>query len=194
MEGAIDQVLFKRNRIYHHHIARFNYTTYDTRRDQDVINPKTSHHDIMVLNNASGDDDCGGRYCYARVLGVHHVNVVYAGGLYHAALRMEFLFVRWCEPVGDADIGRTTLDRLRFPALDSEDAFGFLSPTDVMRAAHIIPCFSKEMRHKDGKGMSGMAGMAGMAGDKGDWHQYFVNQCVQSIFLTFALLIFNLDL
>lgn len=142
----------------------------------------------MVLNNASGDDDCSGRYRYARVLGVHHVNVVYAGELYHAALRMEFLFVRWYEPVGDADIGRTTLDRLRFPTLDSEDVFGFLSPTDVMRAAHIIPCFSKEMRHKDGKGMSGMAG------DKGDWHQYFVNRCVQSIFLTFALLIFNLDL
>jgi hypothetical protein len=52
---------------------------------------------------------------------------------------------RWYEPVGDAVIGRTTLDHLRFPALDSEDVFEFLSPTDVMRAAYIIPCFSKEM-------------------------------------------------
>ncbi|KAG2113383.1 hypothetical protein DEU56DRAFT_919714 [Suillus clintonianus] len=171
-EGGTDQVLFKHNRIYHHNIARFNYTTYDTRRDQDVINPKTSHRDIMLLNSTSDNSDCGGRYHYARVLGVHHVNIVYTGGPYHTALRMEFLFVRWYEPVGHANPGRTALDRLYFPALDSEDAFGFLSPADVMRAAHIIPCFSKEMRHKDGKGLSGIAG------DKSDWCQYFVNRFV----------------
>ncbi|KAG0706560.1 hypothetical protein DFH29DRAFT_995942 [Suillus ampliporus] len=172
VEGGTDQVLFKRNRIYHHNIARFNYTTYDTRQDQDVINPKTLHHDIMLLNSTSDNSDCGGRYRYARVLGVHHVNIVYTGGPYHTALRMEFLFVRWYEPVGHANPGRTALDRLYFPALDSEDAFGFLSPADVMRAAHIIPCFSKEMRHKDGKGLSGIAG------DKSDWCQYFVNRFV----------------
>ncbi|KAG2741798.1 hypothetical protein P692DRAFT_201726206, partial [Suillus brevipes Sb2] len=168
VEGGTDQVLFKRNHIYHHNIARFNYTTYDTRRDQDVINPKTSHRDIMVLNSTSDD----GRYRYARVLGVHHVNIVYTGGPYHTAFKMEFLFVRWFAPIGHADLGRTALDRLRFPALDSEDAFGFLSPADVMRAAHIIPCFSKGMRHSDGKGLSGMAS------DKNDWCEYFVNRFV----------------
>ncbi|KAG2092128.1 uncharacterized protein F5147DRAFT_779749 [Suillus discolor] len=79
-EGDIKNVLFKRNHIYHHHIARINYTTYNTRRDQDVINPKTWHCNIMVLS------DCGEprtHYRYAKVLGIHHVNVVYIGGLYH---------------------------------------------------------------------------------------------------------------
>jgi hypothetical protein len=115
-QGGTDQVLFKRNHIYHHNITRFNYTTYDTRRDQDIINPKTSHRDIMVLSSTS-DDGC---YRYARVLGVHHVNIVYTGGSYHTALKMEFLFVRWYAPIGHADLRRTALDHLCFPALDSE--------------------------------------------------------------------------
>lgn len=144
-EGGMDQVLFKHNHIYHHNITCFNYITYDTQHDQDVINPKTLHCDIMVLNDASNDGDCSGHYRYARVLGVHHINIVYTGGLYHTVLRMKFLFVRWYEPAGHVDLDRTALDHLYFPAFDSEDAFGFLSPADILRAAHIIPCFSKGM-------------------------------------------------
>lgn len=165
--GDTNQVLFKKNRIFHHNIARINYTTYDTRRDQDVINPKTSHRNIMVLS-ASGET---GHYRYAKVLGVHHVNIVIVGGPYQTAHRMDFLFVRWYEAV-DADSCRTSLDRICFGSLDSEDAFGFLNPADVLRACHIIPRFSKGMRHTDGRGLSGMAG------DKGDWREYFVNRYV----------------
>jgi hypothetical protein len=165
--GDTNQVLFKKNRIFHHNIARFNYTTYDTRRDQDVINPKTSHCNIMVLS-ASGET---GRFRYAKVLGVHHVNIIIVGGPYQTAHRMEFLFVRWYEAV-DADSCRTSLDRICFSSLDSEDAFGFLDPTDVLRACHIIPRFSEGKRHIDGRGLSGMAG------DKGDWREYFVNRYV----------------
>ncbi|KAG2336642.1 hypothetical protein BDR05DRAFT_978733 [Suillus weaverae] len=167
-EGDIGNVLFKRNRIYHHNIARINYTTYDTRRDQDVINPKTWHCNIMVLND-HGEPRT--HYHYAKVLGIHHVNVVYIGSPYHTTHRLEFLFVRWYEEV-PADSGVIMLDRLCFPPLDNEDSFGFLDPADILRATHLIPCFSKGMRHKDGKGLSGTAG------DKGDWREYYVNRFV----------------
>lgn len=36
------------NRIYHHRVCRINYTTYDVRRAQDSINPRT-HADISTL-------------------------------------------------------------------------------------------------------------------------------------------------
>jgi hypothetical protein len=165
-EGDIKNVLFKRNHIYHHYIARINYTTYDTRRDQDVINPKTWHCNIIVLSDCG---EPGTNYRYAKVLGIHHVNVVYIGGPFHTVHRLEFLFVRWYEVV-HANSDMTTLDRLRFPPLDSEEAFGFLNPADVLRATHVIPCFSKGKRHEHGRGLSSVAG------DKGDWHQYYVNR------------------
>src|ERR1700677_1496313 len=36
-----DYTLFKNDQIYQHRITRFNYTTYDVRRAQVVINPNT---------------------------------------------------------------------------------------------------------------------------------------------------------
>ncbi|KAG1726708.1 uncharacterized protein EDB91DRAFT_1254209 [Suillus paluster] len=165
--GDINQILFKRNRIFHHNIACINYTTYDTRRDQDVINPKTSHCNIMVLSSSSES----GHYHYANVLGIHHVNTVVVRGSYQTPHQMEFLFVRWYE-AADADSCRMALDHICFSLLDSEGAFGFLNPVDVLRASHIIPHFSKGMHHADGRGLSGMAR------DRGDWQEYFVNRFV----------------
>ncbi|KAG1827580.1 uncharacterized protein BJ212DRAFT_1474739 [Suillus subaureus] len=132
--------------------------------DQDVINPKTSHCNIMVLSSSSES----GHYHYAKVLGIHHVNTVVVRGSYQTPHRMEFLFVHWYE-AADADSCRTALDCICFSLLDSEDTFGFLNPADVLRASHIIPHFSKGLRHTDGRGLSGMAR------DKGNWQEYFIN-------------------
>ncbi|KAG2341459.1 hypothetical protein BDR05DRAFT_949777 [Suillus weaverae] len=68
-------ILFKQNRIYHHNLAKFNYTTYNIRRAQDVVNPKTAYCNIMLLQHDC-NDALNGNYCYARVLGIYHVNVV----------------------------------------------------------------------------------------------------------------------
>src|SRR6266852_4957057 len=50
-----DSVFLKSDRIYCHQLARFNYTTYNVRRAQDVINPSTSHRDILLLANRNGN-------------------------------------------------------------------------------------------------------------------------------------------
>lgn len=70
-----NSILFKRNRLYHHNLVRFNYTTYDVCRAQDVVNPRTAHCNIMLLKNCD-DDGHSGKYCYAKVIGIHHANVV----------------------------------------------------------------------------------------------------------------------
>ncbi|KAG2049274.1 hypothetical protein BDR06DRAFT_991207, partial [Suillus hirtellus] len=109
----LNSILFKCHQLYHHNLARFNYTTYDVRRAQDVINPWTPHCNIMLLKNRN-DDGHGGEYCYAKVIGIHHVNI--------------FLFVRWYETVQDHMWETCTLGRVRFRPLSHQNAFGFMDP------------------------------------------------------------------
>ncbi|KIJ89832.1 hypothetical protein K443DRAFT_117467, partial [Laccaria amethystina LaAM-08-1] len=75
---------------------RFYNTTYDMRQSEDVINPKTSHCDIMVLSDPQARDDLPTHpFLYAQVLGIYHVNVVYSGPgmLNYEAMRFDFLWV-----------------------------------------------------------------------------------------------------
>ncbi|KAG2087624.1 uncharacterized protein F5147DRAFT_781269 [Suillus discolor] len=116
-------IIIKDYHLYHHNIARFNYTMYDVHRAQDIVNPCTSHCNVMVL---SSDNDMGlegHRFIYGKVLGVYHVNVIYVGvGMIDfIPLRVEFLWVHWYEPMEQVSSWDTsTLDRLRFPPMDDE--------------------------------------------------------------------------
>jgi hypothetical protein len=171
-----NSILFKHDRMYRHNVLRINYTTYDVRRSQDVVNPLTSHYNIMVLNNTGDDNDSPSvqPFRYARVLGTYHVNVVYVGPgvLTYRPRRMEFLWVRWYNSTGVLHNGwnTQTLDRIRFPSMAEDDAFGIIDPSVVIRSCHIIPTFAKGRRHDDGKGMSRLAR------DSGDWAEYYVNR------------------
>ena len=107
--GDRDKIFFKGDRIYKHSLARFNYTTYDVRRSQDVVNPKTPHCDIMVLahrednHNNKSDSEPRHPFWYARVLGIFHANVVYTGpGMTdYMPRRLHFLWVQWFECMED---------------------------------------------------------------------------------------------
>jgi hypothetical protein len=171
-----NSILFKSDRIYRHKIMRINYTTYDTRRSQDVINPFTPHRDIMVLNDSFVDDDhqSSHPYCYARVLGIYHANIIYTGlGMNdYQPKRMEFLWVRWYRhaELVQTSWGSYRLDRVQFPPVADEYSFGFIDPSDVMRSCHIIPAFAGGKVHTDNKGLSLCAQ------DSSDWVSYYVNR------------------
>lgn len=185
--GLSRSIIFKDDRMYRHGLARFNYTTYDVRRGQDVVNPNMPHRDIMLLakkndtdNNdmdASADTSSNHPFLYARVLGIFHVNVVYIGDgmLDYKPRRVEFLWVRWFEYVGPRSLrwADLRLDRIRFPPMASEGAFGFVDPGDVLRGCNIIPAFAKER-------VRGV-GLSRCAWDTRDWNQYFVNRCVAAL-------------
>jgi hypothetical protein len=151
-------------------IARFNYTTYDVRRAQDAINPRTPHCNIILLKNrADFNDDRDANYRYAKVLGIHHVNVVRAGNVYQTR-RLEFLFVRWYESVQSHAWETCTLGRVRFMPIADPNAFGFVDPGVVLRACHMIPVFSLGQRNPSEYRISALAG------DKHDWRKYYVNR------------------
>lgn len=163
--------------MYRHKIMRVNYTTYDVRRAQDVVNSDNSHHNIMLL--ASSDSSVrltneAEFYRYARVLGVFHVNVIYVGpgSVGHQSQRLEFLWVRWYHINGSRTSGwkHSRLDRLCFPPINEDDAFGFVDPSDVLRGCYVVPRFSLGLRHGNGGGIS----YSGK--DSEDWREYYVNR------------------
>jgi hypothetical protein len=170
-------ILIRNDRMYQHKLIRFNYTTYDVRRAQDVVNPTTPHTNIMVLARDDDHTDKKHGFWYARVLGIYHMNVVYVGhGMVdYTPRRLDFLWVRWyqLETAEATGWAARKLHRLLFPPMSTDHAFGFVNPADVLRSCHIIPAFAKGRRYAD-TGRPG--GLSGCAGDSKDWNQYYVGQ------------------
>lgn len=120
------------------------------------------------------EEEKGHNFSFARVIGIFHANVIYATGTQRADYRprrIEFLWVRWfqhLEPPAAWESRR--LDRLSFPLVEDEGAFGFLDPADVIRACHILPRLALGKSHEDGRGVSKYAK------DSDDWRMYYVNR------------------
>ncbi|KAJ7140771.1 hypothetical protein C8R44DRAFT_726491 [Mycena epipterygia] len=129
--------------IYSAKLLRVNYTTYDMHRDQDSINPRT-HPDVMVLSPETGPN--AHPFWYARVLGVFHTEVLHTGARsrYNAAQWMEFLWVRWLgvEPSYRSGFKVAWLPKVGFVPEEDVNAFGFLDPSLVLRACHLVPAFA----------------------------------------------------
>lgn len=155
---------------------RINYTSYDVRRNQETVNPRTSHRDIMVLADVDSDSD--DPYMYARIIGIYHVNVIYTGTrvIDCRPRTIQFLWVRWYERDPTAIAGgwkNSALSRLRFPPMADAGSFGFLDPADVLRAAHIVPAFAAGLRYSEDDD-----GMSPHSRDAGDWNSYYVMRYV----------------
>ncbi|KAF9550311.1 hypothetical protein CPC08DRAFT_755181 [Agrocybe pediades] len=162
--GRIDQfspleraaVTIINDSIYEHQVMRVNYTTYDLRRDQDSINPRT-HPNVQLL--AAAEAEAPGKqstykqhpYLYARVLGIFHAKVIHHGPLSMSRYpqHLEFILVRWFEFDKTYRGGwkAKRLHRIRFIP-QSEDSFGFVNPLNVVRGIHITPAF-REGRTED---------------------------------------------
>ena len=139
------RLIIQNNQIYCHKAVRINYTTYDNRREQDFINPRT-HSDVMVLSDE--DDVKFHPYWYARVIGVFHAMVRFnsprARAITSQTQCMEFLWVRWYGIDYDSDTVKSAFQAKRMYQvgfLDSDSAFGFINPSDVLRSVHLIPSF-----------------------------------------------------
>ena len=73
-ESQRASITFVKNRIYQHKVLRVNYTTYDMRREQDSLNPRT-HANIMVLSQE--DDLTAHPYWYACIIGIYHTFILH---------------------------------------------------------------------------------------------------------------------
>ncbi|KAJ3771938.1 hypothetical protein FB446DRAFT_789170 [Lentinula raphanica] len=142
-EAERNSISLYKKRFYAAKTMRINYTTYDVRRDQDVINPRTDHCMVMV-RSADYDDPKKHPFWYARVLGIFHADVLRLdNGQVQEIEHMEFLWVRWMGAEPHYRWGRKVarLPKIGFVAESDPYAFGFLDPGLVIRACHLIPDF-----------------------------------------------------
>jgi hypothetical protein len=173
------------NRIYSAKVLRVNYTTYDVRREQDSINPRTDHRDVMVPSPEDGPD--ASPYWYARVLGVFHARVLHTGpaARNRSIQRMEFLWVRWFGTVPGHKSGFKPgrLPKIGFVPETDELAFGFLDPSLVIRACHLIPAFA------DGTTtdlLNSTHTAARLPGETSDWTSFYVSMYAFKCFIFFG--------
>ena len=165
------------NRIYSCQVLRINYTTYDCRRDQDTINPRTNC-DVMVHSREVEPN--AQPFWYARILGVFFTEVLHVGAASRnlSKQRMEFLWVRWFgeEPGHRWGFKAARLPKIGFVPDSDISAFGFLDPSLVLRGCHLIPSFV------DGCTSSLLKTAQRTAGrrpeDSDDWTNYYVNMYV----------------
>lgn len=133
------------NRIYQHKVLRINYTTYNVRRAQDSLNPRT-HADFMVLAHEDDDDKTAHPYWYGRIVGIFHAYIRHTGtaSITFDAQQVNFLWVRWYRRDLSYHSGfrAKRLHRLGFIDSTDDGAFGFLDPNEIIRAVHLIPAFT----------------------------------------------------
>lgn len=164
------------NRVYSVQTLRVNYTTYDVRRDQDTINPRT-HCDVMIASPETSAD--AHRFWYARILGIFYIYVCNndTDSTNRASQRIEFLWVRW---FGMVEGHRYGLRVARLPKVgfikegEGTPSFGFLDPSLVVRACHLIPAFNlgKTTRLLSATTTSTAARAFG---EMDDWVAFYVN-------------------
>ncbi|KAI0715990.1 hypothetical protein C8T65DRAFT_606466 [Cerioporus squamosus] len=132
-------VRIDRGRLYIHKIMRVNYTSYDMRREQDSINPRT-HIDIMMLAPPGSAHP----YLYARVISIFHVNAYRLDPEDHTNTpdpeMLHILWLRWynLDQTRPGGFRHFRPHRVQLAPLDDE-AFGFISPGQVLRGVHIVP-------------------------------------------------------
>ena len=168
MAAQRNKISFVQNRIYRHKVLRINYTTYDLRRAQDALNPRT-HADIMVLAHED-DAEHPHPYWYAHIIGIFHLNVRYEGRL----RRMDVLWVRWLARSLDTTSiwAAKRLPRVGFYESSDPSAFGFLDPELIIRGVHLIPAFTYGKTSQ----LLLQHSIAHRASDKDkDWEWFYVN-------------------
>jgi len=177
-EDDHNTIQFVDHALYRHKTLRINYTTYDLRRQQDSINPRT-HPNIMLLSHEETTNDMDAHpYWYARVVGIFHVDVNYTGPHSKSSLnkqRIDFLWIRWFGRDMSFKAGWQARRLHRVGFLDAKEpgAFGFLDPALVIRGVHLIPAFSQG---QTGELLSPPQSVARMPfNETSDWRYYYVN-------------------
>ncbi|KAI0040823.1 hypothetical protein FA95DRAFT_1527233 [Auriscalpium vulgare] len=172
-------IVLKDNKIFFHQVLRVNYTTYDIRREQDSMNPRT-HADIMVLSGEDPSDPSFHPYWYGRILRIFHVlyQHIPSDSPPTEYRRMDVVWVHWM--ARDVTVPSGWAAR-RLPCvgpanLEDSDAVGFLNPNDILRGAHLLPAFS--FGTTDEYATRSLTRPLAPGEPDVEWRRYFVNMFV----------------
>ncbi len=106
----------------------------------------TGHGDVMVLSLENEDENNDPHpYWYARVLVIYHASVRHIGSKSksYELKQMDFPFVHWFGHDSEPQAGWKSerLISLGFVPGNDGSAFGFVDPSQVICAVHLIPAF-----------------------------------------------------
>ncbi|KAG2058593.1 hypothetical protein BDR06DRAFT_980408 [Suillus hirtellus] len=151
---------------------QINYTMYDVCRDQDMLKPGNGSTVMMLSRESSASAH---PFWYARVLGAFSINILHVGPNAHNRLPqyMEVLWVQWFGVVPQYHWGfqEGCLPKIGFIP-NSPAAFGFLDPSLVIRACHLIPAFAD---HHTNDLLRQSPSAARLPGEVDDWALFYVN-------------------
>lgn len=175
-EAQRAEVQIRGRKLYRHKVLRVNYTTYDLRREQDTINPRTQPN-IMVL---CPDGPNPHPYWYAYIIGIFHAMVD------HPTLpdgtRMDFLWVHWYGSDIDQEYSGFKARCLHRIGLleDTDDPlasppFGFIDPSHVIRSVYLPPVYNSRKRADLGSSAAHPPSQG-----KDDFRLYYVDLYVDS--------------
>jgi hypothetical protein len=155
------------------------------RRAQDSLNPRT-HANVMVL---SQDDTDAHPYWYARIVGIFHVMAHYSDPYIAGSVDptpMDFLFVRWYgrEPSHNSGWRAKHLPQVGYVDAFDDLAFGFLDPSQIIRASHLIPAY--HFGRTDELLAPSIARTKNEQDE--DWRYYYVNMYVNLSFFFIGLI------
>lgn len=166
------------NRIYRHRTLWVNYTSYDLQRQSDLINIRT-RPDLMIL---PAEEDHTHPYQYGQLIDIFTVPIHYKGSRPIVGARrqkLRVLWVRWYERDDYHEDGFSALRLPRLSFMDASDphAHGFINPTAVLRAAHLIPAFDHDLM--DPQPLPDCHATRFLADD---WNYYYANMYVSVLF------------
>jgi hypothetical protein len=117
-------------------------------------------------------------YWYGRIIGVFHAFIRHIGPQSKSTeiQRVDFLWVRWFgrDPKSEGGWAKKRLHRIGFLDSDDDSAFGFLNPTEIIRAVHLIPAF---FFGKTTEILGPSIARQPQEEDE-DWNFFYVNPCV----------------
>lgn len=182
----LNSLIFHGDCLYSHRKARINYTTYDVRRDRDIIRPADESGKCFVLVACQEEVSATRRntdlpFWYAQVLGIYHADISILHGTFDVHKhRVEFLHVRWFGSVPGWNSGDKAkrLDQIGFVPHDAvTEPYGFVSLSHIIRACHLIPAFAH------GKTSELLPPAAEPGLETLEWRNYYVNKCVVTVSL-----------
>lgn len=98
----------------------------------------------------------------------------------HRPRRFDLLWVRWFDaPPDSSQFSESTLwttkrmERVTLAPLVDPEACDFIDPSDVVRAAHIIPRFSEKPLYVENTAPDKIYSKC--AKDMDDWKEYYIN-------------------
>ncbi|KAG7087202.1 hypothetical protein E1B28_013183 [Marasmius oreades] len=129
-------IRFVKDKIFTHKCFRLHYNTYDIRRKAHTISTRL-HPDVMVLADDTTAREQEHPYCYARVVGVFHANVVYwrQDMAYEDSAAALYRF-----PLGSV---AKRFPQIHFLPSSEYNTFAFIDPSTVLQGAYIQPSFTE---------------------------------------------------